>query len=341
MWSYQLSIKLTLALALLVSLLSVLALTFNNGRTASANPRMVRLLRREREKRRIPTRQEVESPGSQDPPKERTFKTRDFKDMPLAVSKIRNLHSNTWHQDLQIEVKNISTKPIYSILAYLEFPEHKAPGNRDTGIILRFGERKYVDIRMIGDSEDPHLNPGDTYVFTILQQYRKGLRIQHERAADEFKRLELHFGLISFGDGTGFEAGDPTDYRSRSIKQSKGRENQKHHANGLLNSGVRSPPQDGCGSCGRYIMSPETFHVCFDAYQNQWCESDLVTTASWAKCRLTRSVYWDCDSDGSEECESHAHNECHSCASTVAFRSSLPQPTTAPRTAVVTDLTIT
>ena len=224
--------------------------------------------------------------AAQQEKQERTFKLRDFKDNPLTVRQVKNLESDTWHTDLAIEVKNISTKPIYSIIAYLEFPEHKAPGNHDTGIILRFGERKYIDIRVMGDPQDQHLDPGDKYVFTIPPQYRKGLKIQHEKAADEFKRLELHFGLISFGDATGFEAGDPTDYRGLSIKHSI-QGNQRHHANTLSSSGVRSPPQDGCGSCGRYILSPESSHVCFNAYQNEWCDSDLVTTASWAKCRRT------------------------------------------------------
>jgi hypothetical protein len=149
----------------------------------------------------------------QEEPRKKTLKVRDFKDMPLAISKVRNLESDTWHQDLQIEVKNISTKSIYSILAYLSFPEHR-PGNRDTGITMHFGERKYIDIRRVGDPQDQHLNPGDTYIFTIEKQYKKGLKRQHEMVAEEFKTLELHFGVISFGDGTGFEVSDFSDYRS-------------------------------------------------------------------------------------------------------------------------------
>src|SRR5438309_12052540 len=80
---------------------------------------------------------------------ERTFKTRDFKDMPLAIVKVRNLQSDTWYKDLEIEVKNISTKPIYSILAYLIFPDNKIYGNEVAGITLEYGVRKYIRLSVI------------------------------------------------------------------------------------------------------------------------------------------------------------------------------------------------
>ena len=81
----------------------------------------------------------------QDGGEKRTFKTRDFKDMPLAIPEVRNLQSETWYKDLEIEVKNISAKPIYSILAYLQFPDDKVQGNGVSGIVLVFGENKYIE----------------------------------------------------------------------------------------------------------------------------------------------------------------------------------------------------
>ena len=48
--------------------------------------------------------------------------------MPLVVTEVRNLQSETWHKDLEIEVKNISDKPIYSILAFLAFDDIKVVG---------------------------------------------------------------------------------------------------------------------------------------------------------------------------------------------------------------------
>ncbi|HEY5885432.1 MAG TPA: hypothetical protein VIT88_12130, partial [Pyrinomonadaceae bacterium] len=52
----------------------------------------------------------------------RKLKTRDFKDMPVALVEVRHLQSETWYEDLEIEVRNISSKPIYFVRAYLLFP---------------------------------------------------------------------------------------------------------------------------------------------------------------------------------------------------------------------------
>ena len=143
---------------------------------------------------------------------ERTLKTLDFKDMPVAIVKVRNLQSDSWYEDLGIEVKNVSTKPIYSILAFLIFPNDKE--HERSGITLSYGERKYISLTEIADPKDPHLEPGETFVLTIAQQYRRGLKAQSERIPDKFKRMELHIGyLISFGDGTGFMVEQFTDSR--------------------------------------------------------------------------------------------------------------------------------
>ena len=157
----------------------------------------------------------VTTPGQQQSDsQEKAFKTLDFKDMPLAVVKVRNLQSETWYKDLGIEVKNVSSKPIYFILAYLIFPDDKRRREGESGIALEYGVRKYIRLDVIADPKDPHLDPGETLVLTIAEQYRRGLKFQHERSPETFRRMELHIGaLISFGDGTGFEAERFTDYR--------------------------------------------------------------------------------------------------------------------------------
>jgi hypothetical protein len=47
-----------------------------------------------------------------DGPVVRKIKVRDFKEMPVAVVEVRNLDSGKWYEDLQIELKNVSSKPI-------------------------------------------------------------------------------------------------------------------------------------------------------------------------------------------------------------------------------------
>lgn len=223
------TIKFMLAIASLLGITIVVGATVGSGKTTASPPASVTrpILRRENIRKLPATANEILEPQRKAQDKEkRNLKIREFKDMPLKVQAIRNLDSDTWLRDLQIEVKNVGGKPIYSILAYLEFLDEKAPDDGVSAIILRFGERKYIDIRVVGDPDDPHLNPGDSYVFTIEEKYRKGLGSRHERSPELFKHMEFRFNVISFGDSTGFEVGDPTDYRH--IKKSS--ESKKHHA---------------------------------------------------------------------------------------------------------------
>lgn len=145
---------------------------------------------------------------------ERKFKVEEFKDMPLEVQQVRNLQSDTWTKHLEIEVKNVSAKPIYFILAYLIFPDDKnAPG--EVGIRLTFGKRENILIRHIAEPADPHLDPDETYVFTIPEPYRRGFEGRQKRFPDAYKNFRLDVMLVSFGDGTGWEIGQPRDKRKK------------------------------------------------------------------------------------------------------------------------------
>ena len=284
-------LSLLLAVMVTVSVLVIIATTLTIGQTTPSTNPTIKVLRRKDHLKMKPTAAEIAA--FQNGKQERTFKTRDFKDMPLAVRKVRSLDSDTWYKDLGIEVKNVSDKPIYFILAYLDFPDIPAPGNGVSGISLKFGDRKNMDVGRFAELEDPRLNPGETVVLEIPEQYRKGLQIKQERHPEMVKRFELHFGIISFGDGTGFVVERARDYR---IKRSHVGTSKKHHPNR-----IRAPPQDGCGSCARYIMNPEPRQICWDPLNDVACDSELVTTSPSQPCRLTRARYFDCNHDDIDE----------------------------------------
>ena len=209
------TIKLLIAAILVTGLIAIMGATVNRGTIAAPPEPITRQIMRRKDRTKLPASAaeiaELRRKG-QDQEK-RNLRIQDFKEMPLKIHAIRNVDSETWYKDLQIEVKNTGTKPIYFMLAYLEFPDHK-PGGRDTGFALSYGELKYVDISVLADSQDLHLDPGQTYVFTIPEKAQKGLGRQHERSPGEFKKLDFHISIVSFGDRTGFEAGgDPVDLR--------------------------------------------------------------------------------------------------------------------------------
>lgn len=144
---------------------------------------------------------------------ERKLKITEFKDMPLEV-KVKNLQSKRWHGDLQIEVKNVSGRPIYFILAYLLFPDEKPPSG-EAGITLHFGKPENIQIRHLADPEDLHLEPDETYVFTLPEPERSGFEARHKKYPGLDKNLVFTIALVSFGDGTGWQSGEPRDKRKK------------------------------------------------------------------------------------------------------------------------------
>jgi hypothetical protein len=142
---------------------------------------------------------------------ERKLKITEFKDMPLLVQRVRNLQSDTWNKDLEIEVKNVSTKPIYFILAYLIFPDDKSAAG-EVGFPLTFGKRENILIRRLAEPEDTHLDPDETYVFTIPELHRRGFEGRDRKFPNAYKNFRLDVMLVSFGDGTGWEVGEPRNH---------------------------------------------------------------------------------------------------------------------------------
>jgi hypothetical protein len=153
--------------------------------------------------------------SQESPNEERKFKVTEFKDMPLEV-KVKNLQSKSWHRDLEIEVKNVSKRPIYFILAYLTFPDDSAPSSVDeVGFSLHYGKPENIMISHLADPEDLHLDPDKTYVFTLPEPERSGFEARHKKYPGLDKNLVFTIALVSFGDGTGWQSGEPRDKRKK------------------------------------------------------------------------------------------------------------------------------
>jgi hypothetical protein len=276
-------ISLLLSIILVSSMLIVIASTLGRTTDSAAGVKRVKVLRRKDQLHIKPRAEEIAA--GQEGPRERTFKNREFKDIPLAVTKVSKLQSDTWYKDLEIEVKNISNKPIYFILAYLDFPDIPEPGDDVYGIALEFGKRGNIDYTRDADPLDPHLNPGDKFTFTIPEKLRTGLRAQHEDTPELMKKLELHISVVSFGDGTGIVA-----ERLRERKRSHSDMKKNHHSGRAGKSAsVEPPPQDGCGSCSRYVMEDQPTVICYMA-DGSPCDSFLAITSPDQPCTRTRTV---------------------------------------------------
>jgi hypothetical protein len=157
------------------------------------------------------------------PSQERKFKMKEGINVPLEV-KVRNLQSKNWLEDLEIEVKNIGDKPIYSIVAYILLPDDKRAER--VGIPLDYGNPENISFHRLAEPQDPHINPGDTYVFKIAEKFRKGFEGQERSSPEVHKKLELWFEIISFGDGTGLVNGGKRDHRKTGLDATPSKKKQ-------------------------------------------------------------------------------------------------------------------
>lgn len=141
----------------------------------------------------------------------------------VKISAIRNYRKKTWLHCLEIEVTNISNKPIYYLNLGLSFPEMRR-GDAPIGDYFRFGSFNGGLFAHQPKPEDPSIKPGEKYVFRfqkdrieVYEQMAKYGDFDHSVT----KRLELEIELISFGDGTGFMNSEEYFWHQNGVAQTR------------------------------------------------------------------------------------------------------------------------
>lgn len=127
----------------------------------------------------------------------------------------KNLANDDWLSDFELEVTNISNKPIYFLDLGLHWfvPDSNSRDGRRTGITLSYGRIDFIDFNTRPVSSDEPLLPGQTHVFTIPEKYQKGWKAHRTRAGKPNpSKVELIFMFLNFGDGTGFHRTDALAY---------------------------------------------------------------------------------------------------------------------------------
>ena len=136
------------------------------------------------------------------------------KHLPLKFE-IRNLSSDRWVYDLEIEVTNTSTKPIYYLDFFITMPGYKSKitGNK-LGFWFRYGRIQLVDFAESLLPDDVPIAPGEKHTFKIPESNAKGWEETSKREGrPEPTVFNLQFQGLNFGDGTGFvtTAGEPVN----------------------------------------------------------------------------------------------------------------------------------
>lgn len=143
--------------------------------------------------------------------------------LPLTFD-IKNVTSERWAHELEVEVTNTSDKPIYYLDMYI-FPVGVKVRGTQLGYWLQHGRVALISFSEPLLPEDVPIEPGKKHTFKISEGEAKAwdiFKIQ-EGWADP-KYLKLLFQRINFGDGTGFQttSGKPVNIHQKVSSQRRG-----------------------------------------------------------------------------------------------------------------------
>lgn len=125
--------------------------------------------------------------------------------LPIKI-KVKNLQNEHWLRDLEIEVTNKATKPIYYLKISVSMPEI-TDGGREMGYMLRYGRTALLDFTNPVLPDDVPIKPGETIVLKCPESDWRGWEnyaVKHDLPKLEPKKVKIMFHSLNFGDGTGF-----------------------------------------------------------------------------------------------------------------------------------------
>lgn len=211
----------------------------------------------------------------------------------LRITQIRNLHSDNFPADLEIEFKNIGTKPIYHIYIVAVFPGSSADFGVIAGFPLYYGRPELLNEPP--KKTDKPVMPGETGVITTNEEGRgtkPGMidKVGTERTEKLLRQVEFIFQVISFGDGTRYSGSDYVDTGRRCISKFYG-PSQLFPLPAMLlpATGKRNIQCDLC--CDKWELFPRTDFPC-----NGVCIVNQVRHN--ASEQLRKPCYWTMPSGG-------------------------------------------
>ena len=141
---------------------------------------------------------------------------------PVAIKEIRNLQGRDFIRKLEVEVQNVSNKPIYYVDLDLTFPDIEVRPRTHLGLSLVYGDIRLSHLTQPASPQDEFIPPGGTYVLKVILPECQGFEWHREDMnfpTAATNHIELRFMEVSFGDGTGYS--DDIEYnRRRSLRKS-------------------------------------------------------------------------------------------------------------------------
>jgi hypothetical protein len=123
-----------------------------------------------------------------------------------------NLESANFPRDFEIRVTNLTKKPIYRLYLKSLFPETKQVTGATTGIHYEFGPSRLTDLAELSKATDVSLEPGASVVLSSnadrIEDFMKYFNALSFNPSEKITKVILSVQVVSFGDGTGYIAGD-------------------------------------------------------------------------------------------------------------------------------------
>lgn len=158
---------------------------------------------------------------NQESSNERTIEDKIPKGLPIKVklkeeksSRVKSLSNEGWMRDLQFELTNTSTKPIYYVALWTDMPDVISEAGIKFVFPIRYGRVEFIDARTLPTKDDTPIPPGKTVTIALTENYAKAWEARIARGGKQPHKLEFKFVHLSFGDGTGFD-GTGTFFPSR------------------------------------------------------------------------------------------------------------------------------
>lgn len=135
------------------------------------------------------------------------------KDSPqgvVEIAAVRNLNSDNFLEEMEVEVKNISHKPIYFMLVYGLLPDSQKASGFSSAFRMNYGDQRLVSIRDTRpNSTDAPINPGESAVLKIepgmVEGYKRAVK-NGDIPLATLNKVRLFFQVINHGDGAGYIA---------------------------------------------------------------------------------------------------------------------------------------
>jgi hypothetical protein len=156
----------------------------------------------------------VGSRAQSDAKQEREVVEKIPKHLPIKVKvkkpeKLKDAGNEDWLGELELEVTNTGTKPIYYLYISVYLPDVVAPNGHSFGYPLKYGRNELVAFDEPVRPDDVPLLPGEVVVLKVpAEQAELWKRGRAEGDRPNPKKIVLRFNYLNFGDGTGFVGSD-------------------------------------------------------------------------------------------------------------------------------------